>query len=86
MPSLLAFGASPHRAPINPGRSFGTQLRAKGGDLVVLLWDFHVLALDLHQLEEEIGDYVIIAILALEADAASPALPSKLERMTGPSS
>merc|ERR1719401_2612066 len=48
-------------------------------DFVVLFWDLHVLAFDLHQLQIEISDAVVTSTLALEADGVSTTLPAELQ-------
>merc|ERR1719226_319809 len=48
-------------------------------DLVLLLRDLHVLALDLHQLQVEVSDAVVTSTLALEADRVSTTLPAELQ-------
>merc|ERR1719236_150404 len=53
-------------------------------DLVVLLRNLHVLALDLHQLQVEVGDPVILPALALEAHEVRIVLPAQLQRVALP--
>merc|ERR1719401_2393850 len=53
-------------------------------DLVVLLRNLHVLALNLHQLQVEISDAVVASTLALEADCVSAALPAELQGVSRP--
>merc|ERR1719188_1315703 len=60
-------------------------LELRGGHpryyLVLLLWDLHVLTLDLHQLQLEVRDPVIVAALELEAHGVRFALSAKLQRV-----
>merc|ERR1719236_206222 len=53
-------------------------------DLVVLLRNLHVLALDLHQLQVEISDPVVLTALALEAHVVGVVLPLELQRIVRP--
>merc|ERR1712190_603026 len=49
--------------------------------LVVLLRNLHVLALDLHQLQVEVGDAVVASAFALETDSVGTTLPADFERV-----
>merc|ERR1712150_6313 len=53
-------------------------------DFVVLFWDLHVLAFDLHQLQIEVSDAVVTSTLALEADRVSTTLPAELQGVSRP--
>merc|ERR1719336_2636984 len=53
-------------------------------DLVVLLRDLHVFALNLHQLQIEVSDAVVTSTLALEADCVSTTLPAELQGVGRP--
>mmetsp|Transcript_88626 Transcript_88626/g.250878 ORF Transcript_88626/g.250878 Transcript_88626/m.250878 type:complete len:202 (-) Transcript_88626:305-910(-) len=52
--------------------------------LVVLLRHLHVLALNLHQLQVEVGDPVVLPALALEAHEVCVVLPAQLQRVVLP--
>merc|ERR1719436_143471 len=58
--------------------------RQPSGDLVVLLWNLHVLTLYLHQLQIEVSDAVVASTLALETNRVSTTLPAKLQGVSRP--
>merc|ERR1719393_1091103 len=51
--------------------------------LVLLLWDLHVLALNLHQLQVEIRNSIVRVALALKVQSVRVILPLQLERIVG---
>merc|ERR1712203_708362 len=53
-------------------------------DLVLLLWNLHVLALYLHQLQIEVSDAVVASTLALETDRVSTTLPAPMQGVSRP--
>merc|ERR1719356_120226 len=50
-------------------------------DLVLLLWDFHVLTLNLHELQLEVSDSIVLSTFALEVDRIRIVLPPQLQRV-----
>merc|ERR1719512_154350 len=51
---------------------------------VVLLWDLHMFAFDLHQLQIEVSDAVVASTLALESNGVSTTLPADLQGVSRP--
>merc|ERR1719163_201482 len=69
------------QVPANLKELSRRQLR---NDLVLLLWNLHVLALNLHQLELKVSYSIVFATFALKVHSVRIILPPELQRVCRP--